>query len=473
MLPSSLHSGVLYLASHNRMFPPNLDLADRQKDDALDRWVQRQVEEAMKNFQSDLEVVPSPLLLEEMELAPAGPGSGRGAVDLFTFLSREAEKMLRRSAVLSVPQSAYDVSRLAIPCPWTGPLHRRSLPAPLVAHQGLAAKPTSSSHRMKRQRGVPSCVSAGEEYPMAAAGAVVSLTAYVRAAASRPASSFATALSARLAAPPPMPSALAPARCSGATPEELEERLRFFARQIKSFRKTSLLYFSPEQIQRIKQMEEDYETAVRLVYCCPPSPTPSHMSAAAAQPTSGLQGTAPAVEQPTSGLQSSAAAVEQPTSGLRSAAAAVEQPTSASAHATEGLCDASAPPAHTTEGLCDASAPPAHATEGLCDASAPPVHATEGLCDASAPPVQATEGLYDTSAPPAHATEGPANASAPAHVTEGPATLQLLVSRGSVGNWSSFWPLNPATRGSRRKSRQMMSLRGSKNSLSSFWTRSP
>ncbi|KAK5604400.1 hypothetical protein CRENBAI_017947 [Crenichthys baileyi] len=46
------------------------------------------------------------------ELAPAGPGSGRGAVDLFTFLPREAEKTLRRSAGLSVPQSAYDGSRI-------------------------------------------------------------------------------------------------------------------------------------------------------------------------------------------------------------------------------------------------------------------------------------------------------------------------------------------------------------------------
>ncbi|KAK5600672.1 hypothetical protein CRENBAI_013078 [Crenichthys baileyi] len=72
------------------------------------------------------------------------------------------------------------------------------------------------------------------------------------------------------------------ARCSEATPEELEERLRFFARQIKSFRKTGFLCFSPEQMQRIKQMEEDYEMAVRLLYCRPPSPTPSHKSSAAA-----------------------------------------------------------------------------------------------------------------------------------------------------------------------------------------------
>ncbi|KAK5615559.1 hypothetical protein CRENBAI_025504 [Crenichthys baileyi] len=171
------------------------------------------------------------------------------SMDIFAFLSREAERMLRRSAGLSVPQSVFCGSRLAIPCPGTGPLRRRSTP-PLHS----AARPTSSSRHKKRWRGAPSCGSAGE-----------------LAAASIPTSSSATAKFPRLAAAPPMPSS---ARCSEATPEELEERLRFFARQIKSSRKTSLLYFSSEQMQRIKQMEENYE---RLFYCRPPSPTPSHM----------------------------------------------------------------------------------------------------------------------------------------------------------------------------------------------------
>ncbi|MEQ2301788.1 hypothetical protein AMECASPLE_039770 [Ameca splendens] len=111
------------------------------------------------------------------------------SMDLFTFLSREAEKSLRRSAGLSVPQSAYDGSRLAIPVPGTGPLRRRSPPAPLVVHSGPAVRPTSSSRRKKRQRaGVPSR-SAGEE--------VVSQPAYVRAASSEPASLSAIALSPR------------------------------------------------------------------------------------------------------------------------------------------------------------------------------------------------------------------------------------------------------------------------------------
>ncbi|KAK5601013.1 hypothetical protein CRENBAI_005420 [Crenichthys baileyi] len=333
------------------------------------------------------------------------------SMDLFTFLSREAEKTLRRSAGLSVPQSAYDGSRLAIPCPGTGPLRRRSPPAPLAAHFGPAVKPLPSSRRKKRRRG---------------ALPVVRLATYVRAAASKPASSSATALSARLPAPPPMPSALAPARCSEATPEELEERLRFFARQIKSFRKTSLLYFSPEQMQRIKQMEEDYETAVRLFYCRPPSPTPSHMGAAAAveQPTRQVSRALllllSSPRQVSSLLQSfrrgpwvgclhnqvlSTFWPDTPQPDPKSASTSStrrrgRRKRGASAQFIKGLGDTSAP-AHATEGPGDASAP-AHATEGPGDASAP-VHATEGPGDTSAP-VHATEGLGDASAS-VHATE--------------------------------------------------------------------
>ncbi|KAK5606114.1 hypothetical protein CRENBAI_000300 [Crenichthys baileyi] len=224
-----------------------MELADSRQESARDRWVRQEMKEAMKCLPTDLEVVPSPLLLEEMELAPASPGSGRGAVDLFAFLSREAERTLRHSAGLSVPQSAYDGSGLAIPCPGTGPLRRRSLPAPMAAHSGPAVKPSPSSRRKKRRRGAPSC-SAGEE--------------------------------------------------------------------IKTFRRTSLIYSSPELMERIRQMEGDYETAVRQFYCRPPSPTPSHKSAAAAQPTSDLQRAAAA--QPMSCLQSGAAA-EQSTPGLQSA----------------------------------------------------------------------------------------------------------------------------------------------------------
>ncbi|KAK5615046.1 hypothetical protein CRENBAI_006724 [Crenichthys baileyi] len=199
-------------------------------------------------------------------------------------------------------------------------------------------------------------------------------------------------------------------------------------------------------MQRIKQMEEDYETAVRLFYCRPPSPTPSHMSAAAEQPTSGLQRAAAA--QSTSCLQTAAAAAEQSKPGLQPAAEFPEgpegglpprpgpehllgflwgvltelrpdaQPDSpqpgmtpdpksastsstrhrerrkrgASAQFIEDLGDASA---HPTEGLRDASAP-AHATEGLGDASAP-AHVTEGPADASAPApsLQAFQGFSE------------------------------------------------------------------------------
>ncbi|KAK5600949.1 hypothetical protein CRENBAI_006492 [Crenichthys baileyi] len=294
-----------------------MELADSRQESARDRWVQQQMEKAMKHLPTDLEVVPSPLLLEEMELAPAGPGSGRGAVDLFTFLSWEAEKTLRHSAGLSVLQSAFDGSRLVIPCPGTGPLRRRSLPAPLASHSGPALKPSPSSRRKKRRRGAPSC-SAGEE--------VVSLPGDVRAAASKPASSPATAPSPRLTAAPSMPSSLTPSRRSEATPEELEERLSFFARQIKTFRKTSLMYSSPELMERIRQMEEDYGTAVRQFYCRPPPSTPGLQGAGAAaeQSTPGLQGAAAAAEQSTPGFQGAAA--EQSTPGLQLAVELSEGP---------------------------------------------------------------------------------------------------------------------------------------------------
>ncbi|KAK5619920.1 hypothetical protein CRENBAI_005175 [Crenichthys baileyi] len=352
----------------------------------------------MRNLPKDLEVLPSPLLLEQME--------------------REA-------------------------------VERRSPPAPLAAHSGPAVKSSPPSRRKKRRRGAPSCVSAGEESLTAAAimpGVGTPLLAGGRAAASKPASLPATAPSPRLAAPPPMPSSLTPARCSEATPEELDKRLRSFARQIKTFRETSLMYSSPELMERIGQMERDYETAVRQFYCRPPS-TPGLQGAAAAaeQPTPGLQ---PAVELSEGGLppfpgpehpfsflwgvltelkpdthhdtpQSDTPQPDTPqpvsarpdTPQPVSARPDTPQPVSArpdpksastsstrrrgrrkrdaSVHATGGLCDASAP-VHATEGLCDASAP-VHATEGLCDASAP-VHATEGPTDASAPSFQGFSG---------------------------------------------------------------------------------
>ncbi|KAK5603660.1 hypothetical protein CRENBAI_002978 [Crenichthys baileyi] len=153
--------------NHNRMFRPNLDLADGRQESARDRWVQQQMKEAMRHLPANLEVLPSPLLLEQME--------------------REA-------------------------------VQRSSPPAPLVAHPDLAGKPTSSSRHKKRRRRAPSCFSAGkEESPMASAvssGAVVSLPSDMRAAASFPASSSTTALSPRLAVASPMPSSHSPAQDS-------------------------------------------------------------------------------------------------------------------------------------------------------------------------------------------------------------------------------------------------------------------
>ncbi|KAK5610357.1 hypothetical protein CRENBAI_006385 [Crenichthys baileyi] len=408
-----------------------MDLADSRQESARDRWVQQQREEAVKHLPTDLEVLPSPLLLEQME--------------------REAALRQRVREGCSVPP----------------PQLQRSPPA--------------SSRRKNRRRAVIPSRSAGEE--------VVFLPADLRATASNPASSSATALSPRLAAAPPKPSSLAPARCSEATPDELEQRLKFYARQIKSFRKTSLLYSSPELMEKIKQME-DYEMAVRQFYCRPPSPTPSHKSAAAAQPTSCLQTAAAAAEQATPGLQGAAAA-EQLSPGLQSASAAAAQQSpsgfliaaapaqltpclltaAAVEHSTPGLQPAAEFPEGTVGGLpprpgpehllvflwgvlielkpdtpqpvspqpgmkSDSKPDPKSAStsstcrRGRCkrgasaqviggpgDASAS-AHTTEGLGKASAS-AHATEGQGDASAP-AHATEGPGDASAPARTTEGP-----------------------------------------------------
>ncbi|MEQ2222830.1 hypothetical protein ILYODFUR_030476 [Ilyodon furcidens] len=191
------------------MFPANLDPMDARQDAAMDRWVQHQIEEAKRLLPEDLEVLPSPLLLEEVEhevaqrrdgqedaplllplpqfslsdpaspcchrapeLKPASPWSGRGTVNLFNYLSREAEKTPCRDAGLSVPQPDYDGSRLAIPCLGTGPLSRLSS-SPFF-HP--AAKPSSSSHRKKSRRGAIPILSASEdEVPMSTAETVAAM----------------------------------------------------------------------------------------------------------------------------------------------------------------------------------------------------------------------------------------------------------------------------------------------------------
>ncbi|MEQ2308338.1 hypothetical protein AMECASPLE_027295 [Ameca splendens] len=166
MLPACLHSGVLGCTKPDRMFLPKLELADGRQESSSDHWLQQQMKKGMNHLPSDLEVVSSPLCWRRWS-SHLLVLHGRGVVDLFTFLSREAEKTLRRSAGLSVPQSAYDGSRLAIPCPETGPLSCRLSSPPLHT----AVKPLSSSRRKKRRRGAPSCVSASEEESPTAAAA--------------------------------------------------------------------------------------------------------------------------------------------------------------------------------------------------------------------------------------------------------------------------------------------------------------
>ncbi|MEQ2297678.1 hypothetical protein AMECASPLE_037034 [Ameca splendens] len=75
------------------------------------------------------------------------------AMDLFTFLSREVEKSLCRSAGLSVPQSAYDGSRLAILCPGTSPLRHHSPPAPLALWSSSEAHVLLLPQEMPTYRG--------------------------------------------------------------------------------------------------------------------------------------------------------------------------------------------------------------------------------------------------------------------------------------------------------------------------------
>ncbi|KAK5617154.1 hypothetical protein CRENBAI_011747 [Crenichthys baileyi] len=67
MLPACLQSGVHRYKNLNRMFPPNMDLMDGRQESARDRWVQQQMEEAMRHLPAHLEVQPCPLLLEQME----------------------------------------------------------------------------------------------------------------------------------------------------------------------------------------------------------------------------------------------------------------------------------------------------------------------------------------------------------------------------------------------------------------------
>ncbi|KAK5621496.1 hypothetical protein CRENBAI_003998 [Crenichthys baileyi] len=114
---SPLPVGFLFL-------PPDNDsvyYGRKRKADALDHWVERQKQEAMRNLPTDLEVLPSPLLLEQME--------------------REAaqRQRVREGCSVSPPQL------------------RCSPPASVPA-----AKPSSSSCRRNRRRAGVS-QSAGEE----------------------------------------------------------------------------------------------------------------------------------------------------------------------------------------------------------------------------------------------------------------------------------------------------------------------
>ncbi|KAK5622940.1 hypothetical protein CRENBAI_022107 [Crenichthys baileyi] len=302
------------------MIPPTTDPADKRKADALDRWVERLKEEAMRNLPTDLEVLPLHCCWNRWSV-------------------RQPSAREFGSAALSL--------RLSSDVPLLLPYRQLSRHLPPVA--GIADVQGLTAGRLAKR------------------WFLCQLTKVSQAC-------------------------LSSARCSDATPEELEERLRFFARQIKSFRRTCLMYSSPELMERIWQMERDYETAVRQFYCGPPStPVLQGAAAAAEQPTPGLQGAAAAAEQPTPGLQGAAAAAEQPTPGLQGAAAAAEQP-------TPGLQGAAAAAAaeQPTAGLQGAAAAAEQPTPGLQGAAAAAEQPTPGLQGAAAAAAaeQPTPGLH-------------------------------------------------------------------------------
>ncbi|KAK5614982.1 hypothetical protein CRENBAI_007728 [Crenichthys baileyi] len=58
------------------------------------------------------------------------------------------------------------------------------------------------------------------------------------------------------------PSVPSPAHVSGAMPNELEDRLRMYGRNLKLFRRAIHLHPSPELKEKLREMEE-YQTAVR------------------------------------------------------------------------------------------------------------------------------------------------------------------------------------------------------------------
>ncbi|KAK5619308.1 hypothetical protein CRENBAI_015535 [Crenichthys baileyi] len=189
---------------------------------------------------------------------------------------------------------------------------------------------------------------------------------------------------------PPRPSlSSSPAQVSLATPDELEERFGLFVCQLWRFRRSIHLSPSPELVEILREMEDDYEKAMRVFYSCASSFLP-HLQSTAAEPPSCLQSAAAKLA---SCLQSAA---DGP--ALMFSANATEGQPNISVHTTEGQPDASG---HTTEGLPNASAPSSEdlpnistsAFKGQPEISA---SASEGPPNVSAP---ASEGLSDISAP--------------------------------------------------------------------------
>ncbi|KAK5619314.1 hypothetical protein CRENBAI_015541 [Crenichthys baileyi] len=276
--------------------------------------------------------------------------------------SRQAPwRRRKRCAILlgpPVPQSVYDGSSLVIPYPGTG---KEEVPISTDARATVGfpvlSSPTATSSRLSpAEMAVP-----------------------------------------RAAVTPPM---LFPAFITRAKPEELEDLLRIYAHKLKSFIRTVLLHPSPELKEKVREMEGNYEAAIRQFYCRPLSSTSDLKNSAAAQPTNRRQSSAAA--QPTPRHQSGAAA--QPMPHLQSSAkehastsstrCRERRKTDASAPVIRGPADASA---QVIWGPADTSAPAPELLLGfLCGFLSEILRASGGHPDASAP-FHATEDQPDTS----------------------------------------------------------------------------
>ncbi|KAK5622697.1 hypothetical protein CRENBAI_025981 [Crenichthys baileyi] len=171
------------------------------------------MEEAMRHLPKDLEVLPSPLLLEQME-REAVQRRSPPAPRLLPACSPGCALWSGSEAPALLPPQETSARSTFLWFGWRGggfSASRREGCGKLAAARKPASSPATALSPKLAAASKPASSPATALSPKLAA-------------ASKPASSPATALSPRFAAAPPMLSSLAPARCSEATPDELEQR---------------------------------------------------------------------------------------------------------------------------------------------------------------------------------------------------------------------------------------------------------